>query len=136
VLLETLMTGWRAEDEIYLRLGTETPNWCLAADSDTLFLAADRPEQGVAIQLDAAQLATIHGAKGPFIRVALRLTVLGARLKLYLVGERVNHHLWKGVASSDANFIQEVAGSVAQDGLSTAICLAMRHRSERQRSLS
>jgi hypothetical protein len=130
------MTGWRAEDEIYLRLGTETPNWCLAADSDTLFLAADRLVQGVAIQLDAAQLATIHGVKGPFIRVALRLTVLGAHLKLYLVGEMVNDHHWKGVASSDATFLQEIVGSVGQDGLSKASGLAMRHRNERQISLS
>jgi hypothetical protein len=130
------MTGWRAEDEIYLRLGTETPNWCLATDSDTLFLAADRIEQGVAIQLDAEQLATIHRVKGPFIRVALRLTVLGAHLKLYLVGEMVNDHLWKGVASTNANFLQAIVGSAGQDGLSTAIGLAMRHRNERQMSLS
>jgi hypothetical protein len=97
------MNGWRAEDLLYLRLGTETPNWSLASDSDTLSLGND---QSVAIRLDAVQLMQIRGATGRCVRATMILTVLGAHLRLYLVGLKINDHVWKGMASADVNFLR------------------------------
>jgi hypothetical protein len=102
--LEIFMISWRAEDRLYLRLGTETPNWYLAADSDTLFLAAAGTEERVAIRLDAAQVSRIRMTTGHCVRTTLTVTVLGARLRLHLVGWKVNDYMWKGVASGDVNF--------------------------------
>ncbi|MBC8730931.1 hypothetical protein [Paraburkholderia sp. UCT2] len=58
------MVAWSAEDLLYLRLGTETPNWSLAADDDMLLLAAGHGEKRVGVRLTSVQLEKIRMAKG------------------------------------------------------------------------
>lgn len=130
------MTGWCAEDLLYLRLGTETPNWCLTADSDTLFLAAGRNEQGVAIRLNVAQLTQIHTATGDVVRATVRVTILGAYLQLYLLGREINDHVWKGVASVDSNFLRAEMELMDRASPPIIIDLAGRHGKQRQVSFS
>ncbi|SDG58027.1 hypothetical protein [Paraburkholderia phenazinium] len=129
------MSGWYAEDLLYLRLGTETPNWSLAADSDTLFLAAGRNEQAVAVRLKAEQLAQIHAATSDSVRTTARLTILGASLQLYLVGRKINDYVWKGAASSDPDFLRAESGSLDQASSSIIVDLAERRGKQRQVSL-
>jgi hypothetical protein len=104
LMQEISMSGWRAEDLLYLRLGTETPNWCITANGDTLFLASGCNDQGVAVRLCAAQLAEIRVGNDGSVKAAVRLTILGADLRLYLVGKKVDDYMWKGMASCDAAF--------------------------------
>lgn len=104
LLRETLMIEWRAEDLLYLRLGTETPTWSLAADSDMLVLASGHSEQCVGVRLSSVQLAKIRMGKDGFVKTTVKVIVLGAHLRLRLVGQRVNDYAWKGTASGTANF--------------------------------
>jgi hypothetical protein len=99
------MIEWRAEDLLYLRLGTEMPDWSIAADSDMLVLAAGHSEQCVGVRLSSLQLAKIRTAKDGLVRTSVRVIILGAHLRLYLVGRKVNDHVWKGRSSGDVNFL-------------------------------
>ncbi|MBB5447977.1 MULTISPECIES: hypothetical protein [unclassified Paraburkholderia] len=99
------MVAWSAEDLLYLRLGTETPNWSLAADDDMLLLAAGHGEKRVGVRLTSVQLEKIRMAKGGLVITAMGVIILGAYFRLYLVGRKVDDHVWKGRASSDANFL-------------------------------
>jgi len=128
------MTGWSAEDRLYLRLGTETPNWCLAADSDTLFLSAGNTEKGVAVPLNDAQVAQIRADSANFIRITVRLTILGAYLQLYLVGRKVSDQVWKGVASGDPDFLRAEMGLVERARTSRIIDLGGKRGKKQQMS--
>ncbi|APA87433.2 hypothetical protein BJG93_18180 [Paraburkholderia sprentiae WSM5005] len=99
------MTAWCAEDLLYLRLGTETPTWFLAADDDMLLLAAGHSEQRVGVRLSSVQLEKIRMARGGVVKTAMGVIILGAHFRLYLVGRKVNDHVWQGKASNDANFL-------------------------------
>lgn len=122
------MTGWQTDDLLYLRFCTDTPRWCLAADSDTLFLSAGHNEKEVAIRLNTAQLTQIDLTMGRCVKTMVNVTILGAHLRLYLVGRRVNDYMWKGIASSDVSFLRTAPNLLEPASPSNVVDLAQKQK--------
>ncbi|MGI4860754.1 MAG: cyclic di-GMP phosphodiesterase [Janthinobacterium lividum] len=98
--------------------GTASPYWRLLHDSNALELAAVRGPARLSCGLTPAQAAIIRAFNGVTAHAVLEVDLFGDRLKLHLVGKKMNAGEWAGTASSYYD-----TGAVARDlvnGLSFA----------------
>lgn len=96
-----------------VHLGTRSPYWRLGIDSNALELAAVRGFTNVAVALDSAQAATIRALTGVTSSFELEIALFGDRLRLHMVGKKLDATHWAGTASAYSD-TRAVARDLAQ----------------------
>ena len=103
---------------LFAHFGTTSPCWSLSFDSNALELAAVRGAVNISIPLTSDQASEIRKFTGITSRTVLEANLYGERLKLHLVGKKMNSGEWAGTASAYTD-TDAVARDLAQ-GLSFA----------------
>ncbi|MGI4859280.1 MAG: PAS domain S-box protein, partial [Janthinobacterium lividum] len=94
------MKGEQDIDLLQTYFGTASPYWRLLHDSNALELAAVRGPARLSCGLAPAQAAIIRAFSGVTAHAVLEVDLFGDRLKLHLVGKKMNAGEWAGTASS------------------------------------
>jgi c-di-GMP phosphodiesterase Gmr len=92
------------DEFLYVHFGTHCPYWLLTTDSNALRLSSGVRTANVAIALTPQQAAEIRTLSAAPSRLALTVTMSGQSLKIHLLGRKIDHVEWRGVASARSNF--------------------------------
>ncbi|HCM9590531.1 cyclic di-GMP phosphodiesterase [Enterobacter hormaechei] len=104
---------------LFRYMGTHSPWWRLAADSNALHLAASESADIIqVVALDDEQAALIRQLTVITSSIAMTLPLYGVDVPVHLVGRKINKNEWAGTASA-WNDTPSVARDLAQ-GLSFA----------------
>lgn len=84
----------------HLSMGSETPYWSIASDSDALKLGGSPECSDIACKLNAIDVAKIRSLTGEPQEVPCSLSFYGQQFNVFLVGRRTSETKWQGVASA------------------------------------
>jgi cyclic di-GMP phosphodiesterase Gmr len=85
---------------LFTHFGTANPFWKLTTDSNTLQLSGQKEEFGsVGIELTAVQANLIRNLSGAMSSKVLDVPVFGNRMRLHLVGRKIDAWEWGGNAA-------------------------------------
>ncbi|KWN82981.1 PAS domain S-box protein [Burkholderia stagnalis] len=95
------MKGQTEFEQLDTYLGTTSPVWKLAGDSNALSLSPAGADTGpvVAVDLTSDQASQIRNFSGESSMAMLDVRILGKRAKLHLVGKMISQHEWAGMAA-------------------------------------
>lgn len=86
--------------DLYTLFGTATPYWRLPYDSNALEIAPVKGPASFSVELDSTQADQIRSLTGVTFHVALEVGIHGSKLKIHLVGKKINDREWAGTASA------------------------------------
>ena len=85
---------------LFTHLGTPSPFWRLSADSNALQLSGEKDDiPSVSVELSAGQAGAIRAMTGVTTSLAVDVVVLGTRMKIHLVGHKIDAWEWGGTAA-------------------------------------
>lgn len=86
--------------KLFTHFGTASPFWRLSSDSNCLQLSGEKENAAtVGVELTAAQANAIRTMTGVTTSRALEVAVLGNRMKIHLVGRKIDEWEWGGTAA-------------------------------------
>lgn len=86
--------------KLFTHFGTPSPFWRLSSDSNSLQLSGEKENDAtVGVELTATQANAIRAMTGVTTSLALEVAVLGNRMKIHLVGRKIDAWEWGGTAA-------------------------------------
>ena len=87
--------------KLFTHFGTASPFWRLSSDSNCLQLSSDKDDMpSVGVELSVRQAQAIRAMTGVTSSLALDVSVLGTRMKIHLVGHKIDAWEWGGTAAN------------------------------------
>lgn len=85
---------------LFTHFGTASPFWRLSSDSNCLQLSSEKENEAtVGVELTPLQADAIRAMTGVTTSLALEVSVLGHRIKIHLVGRKIDAWEWGGTAA-------------------------------------